>query len=860
NQTPAAEWLQASGDRLEVRPGAQVWVDVAQLRAFLSACQKHGHPAAEVCPACPPLLAQAVELYRGDFMAGFALDDSAAFDEWQFFEAEGLRQELASALERLTRFHAERDEFEPAIEYARRWLALDPWNEPQQRRLMTLYARSGQTSAALRQYDAYTRSLQQERGLRPGEETRLLRKRIAAGELQTASELGQAARRAHNLPLQPTPFVGREMELAEIRRLLDDPDCRLLTLVGLGGSGKTRLALQAAAGWLDKMPDGVFFVPLASLSAAEFIVPAIVDALRLPLSQRGVEPQEVAGETGGALQALFLNYLRDKRLLLVLDNFEHLLEGAGLVEAILNSAPGTRLLLTSRERLGLRGEWALEVSGLPYPLADAALAAYQDYDAVQLFLQNARRSWLGFSPGQDDLAAVGRICRLVEGVPLGIELAATWIRALSPQEIAAEIENNLDFLHTTLRDVPPRHRSLRAVFAQSWALLSGDGRACFRKLAIFRGGFTRQAAGQVAGASLAALASLVDKSLLRRAPSGRYEMHELLRQFASERLNAVPRERDVLLERHSAHYLGLLQGLEADLKGKAQKAALETLRQEIENVRQAWRWAVEQAKFAHLHAAAMSMFLYFDIRSRFQEGAEMFSEIADALSQRCASPADALAAPDLHALLGLALMAQGWFVHFSSMLRAKALYEAGLQRLEALPPGWELAFANVLIAFSSDYINLEEVEQRLRVSVAIYRQGQDAWGEALALEALGSALAAARKEGAEQAVLKSLELRRQLGDLWGCTLALFTLARIAELEHELELAGERYRQSLDLRRGLGEDQAGVALCLNSLGRIACKGGRYEQARQAFGEGLRLAQDTGSRQYTADSLGGLGLTA
>ncbi|MBN1149456.1 MAG: tetratricopeptide repeat protein [Anaerolineales bacterium] len=864
NQTPLVEWLQVGGESLELRQGQGLWVDVRQFRELLAACRQHGHSLAEICPACPKPLAQAVELHRGDFMAGFALDDSAAFEEWQFFEAEGLRQELASALEKLVRFHTEQGNLEPAIEYARRWLALDAWNEPLQSHLMTLYARSGHTGAALRQYEAYARSLQQEMRLQPGEQISRLRQRIAAGELQIDAARRQARPPMHNLPLQPTPFVGRGTELAEIQRLLGDPDCRLLTLTGLGGCGKTRLALQVAAQWMEKMPDGVFFVPLASVSAPGFIVPTIIDALRLQLSQRGVEPQRDSRQPGGALQTLLLNYLRDKRMLLVLDNFEHLLEGVSVIEALLNGAPAVRLLLTSHERLGLSGEWALEVHGLSYPPVESAPVAYENYDAVQLFLQSARRSLASFAATKDDLPAVGRICQLVDGAPLGIELAATWIKVLSPQEIAAEIEHNLDFLSTTLRDVPERHRSLRAVFARSWTLLSGDGRACFRKLAVFQGGFTRQAAGQVAGASLAALASLVDKSLLRRAPAGRYEMHELLRQFAEERLTAVPREGEMLLERHSAHYLELLRGLEKALKGEGQKDALETLRQEIENIRQAWRWAATHGKFAHLHTAAMGMFLYYDIRNHFQEGAETFAEAVSALSQLQDLPGQAPQAPeanqDQRALLGLSLMAQGWFEHFSSMSRARELFEAGSQCLESLPPRWELAFANVLLAFSGEWDNRQEIESQLRVSVDIYQATHDAWGEALALEVLGSALAAAHKDGAEEMALRSLNLRRQLGDLWGCSLALFTLAWIAESRDDLGLAKERYHESLEFRRKLGEDQAGVALCLNRLGHIALKTGEYGQAQELFNEDLRISQDIGSRQYVVRALAGLGRAA
>ncbi len=328
--------------------------------------------------------------------------------------------------------------------------------------------------------------------------------------------------RAHNLPPQPTPFVGREDERARIAALLADPDCRLLTLVGPGGIGKTRLALQVAAEQIDAFEQGVYAVQLASVTAPDLLIPAIVDALKPPLY--GTQDQ----------RAQLLDHLRDKQMLLVLDNFEQVLEAAGVLADVLTHAPKVKLLVTSRQRLNLHGEWLFKIDGMQ-AAGDGALDS-----ATQLFVQSARRVRPEFALDETTRPAVRRIVELVEGMPLGIELAAAWVQMLSPGEIVSEIESNLDFLVTSLQDVPERHRSLRAVFDQSWNMLSAGEQEVLKRLSALPGGFRHETARRVANVSLPTLLDLVDKSLLRRTSDGRYEMHEFLRQHAKDNRDALP--------------------------------------------------------------------------------------------------------------------------------------------------------------------------------------------------------------------------------------------------------------------------------------------------------------------------------
>ncbi len=316
----------------------------------------------------------------------------------------------------------------------------------------------------------------------------------------------------NNLPVQPTPFVGRDNELNEIVDLLVDPSCRLLTLVGPGGIGKTRLALEAGRMMLDgstngggsvtRFPDGIYFIPLQSLQSADLLVSTIGDAAGFQFYQ------------GSDIKRQLVDYLQNKSVLFVLDNMEHLLDSASVISEILLNARGVNMLATSREALNLREEWLYPIGGMTIP-AENQLDQLERFSAVQLFVQSARRAQPGFSL-DTERAGVVRICRLVGGMPLGIELAAAWVRALSCGEIADEIAHGIDILETPARNVPERHRNMRAVLDQSWRLLDEDEQRIMRRLSVFRGGFAREAAEAVAGAAARHLISPILCKLVSR--------------------------------------------------------------------------------------------------------------------------------------------------------------------------------------------------------------------------------------------------------------------------------------------------------------------------------------------------------
>ncbi|MBN2046174.1 MAG: hypothetical protein JW757_14215 [Anaerolineales bacterium] len=639
-------WLHADRQAIGFDPDVHFTLDVAEFHAHLTAIQHHTHPNGMPCQECAAHLNTAALLYRGDFLDGFSLRDSAPFEAWQLQQRQVLQSAYARALRTLALLLYQANAFNDATVFTRRWLALDDLNEDAHRLLMKIYAQDGQRHLAVRQYQECRRILQEVLGIPPDPETTALVEAIIAGKFyqphaplipqvaafnSATSWLGEALSAKamladSNLPTPATPFIGRSQELAQVAALLADPACWLLTLVGAGGIGKTRLALQAAQQYSAKATQRAFFISLSAAETESAIVSAMARATGLVFRQNGPAPKQQ-----------LLDFLREKPLLLILDSFEGLTQWGGLLEQLHAHAAGIQMLVTSRHRLRLPGEWVLEVKGLHYPgechadIESAPMEAIQAYSAVELFLEAARRAQIAFKPTQEEFTAIHRITRLLEGMPLALELAAAWINTLTCHEIDVEISRGLDFLETAGWTDPERQHSIRAVFDHSWNLLNPTEQSLLPRLAVFRGSFTRQAAEQVTAISLRVLAGLVEKSIVRRTPQGQYDLHDLQRQYCAEKLAQVPADSLETYDRHCAFYSARLAEWNTALHGERQGQVLRDIETDIENIQAAWRWAVAQQKLALLEQAVEGLGMFYLRRGRFADGVEAYQRAIQSL-------------------------------------------------------------------------------------------------------------------------------------------------------------------------------------------------------------------------------------
>jgi DNA-binding SARP family transcriptional activator len=513
--------------------GRYCWVDVQAFDHLISACTNHPHLELNRCSACIGRLAVAVDLYRPQLMPGLAPGDTPEFDDWRQLQEEKRRQQVVLALQTLAAYYLALGSYGRAERYARQLVNQDPYQDRAQQQLMRILAASGQRHRAQQQYVYFYQLLQQELGVEPTTETTALYEQITSKQAVIGiSALPSTG--GNRMPSFLTPFIGRLGELEKLGSLLLDPAYRLITLMGEGGMGKTRLATAAAGRLGGHFADGAYFVALEAVGQAETGTAGDRAQLRHELATAMARAFGWQVGAEDAALANLLEQMRSKELLLILDSFEHLLPAADFVTTLLREVPRLTLLITSRERLNFRSEYALWVGGLSVPSHDRDRAA-ANYSSVQLFVEHADRTPGGFTLTPENLAYVVHICRLVEGLPLGIELAASWVGPMDPAQIADAIQQDSDFLVTTMRDVPARHRSMRAVFETSWRLLSPTEQMHLAQLGSFRGEFTVAAAAGSFGINHETLRRLCDKSLLRQVEPTVYRMHRLLSQFAAEK-------------------------------------------------------------------------------------------------------------------------------------------------------------------------------------------------------------------------------------------------------------------------------------------------------------------------------------
>lgn len=767
--------LQIDTHTVQWCPEADYTLDVADFQAAWQASTQTKDAASR-----RQALETAVSLYKGSLLPG-------NYDDWLIPIREELQQTYQEGLRQLVRLLAEMDEHETAVGYARRLQREDPLSETAVILLMQLYAHLGDQTAIHRTYQQCVNALRQELDAEPGIETQTaytaaLRQAVgdtsplpAETATTTPTHLRASPRQSPQLPPQPTPFIGREQELAKLAEYLADPHCRLLTIVGPGGTGKTRLALQTAYGHATIFADGVAFVPLASIVDPLILPTALGQGLRFPFTRDASRKKQI------------LQYLADKELLLVLDNVEQLGEKVGFMTEILAVAPRVKLLVTSRQRLNLPEEWAFPLQGLPLP-DGRDVSAMPENAAAALFMQSARRHDASFAPTPDDWQAVGRICHLVDGMPLGLELAAPWIRLLSCAEIAQEIEKSLDFLTSTHATQPDRHRSMRAVFNQSWEMLTPAEQAVFSSLSLFVGGFSREAAEQVAGATLPILSDLWDKSLVRRLANGRYDIHELLRQYA-----AAQREQAAAHARFTAYYVNLAETAVAYLTTPDQQTWLDKLDMEYDNLRAVLSWVLAAKDEKTAVRLGVALGRYWWLRYRAEEGGLWLRQILD--------------------LPGPITEERSHALTFAGML-------ARLRR------------------------NYAEAETWLTQSISQQRTFADKQNLGLSLNELGMVyLDQGLFEKAQPYFEEWLALARALNFTHGISISLLNLGMVMHHQGQFEQAAAYYQESLALSRQLGL-QTNRAMALNSFIILRLEQNQLHEAREMLRESFALNLELG----------------
>lgn len=511
---------------------------------------------------------QAMSHYRGDFLSGFYLDDSPAFENWMLSEQERYRSLAVAACGTLLTHEHDEGHLAEAIDWARLLLRIDAIHEPTHRILMRLLVGRGERTAALAQFDACRRALEEHLGVEPSPETLALVGEIRAGTFEpSVQQVALHPRREGLTSDASSPLVGREIEIDRAIRLLSDIDCRILSITGPGGIGKTRVALDVAERVTGLFAQGAAVVPLAAVEEAELIWAALAQAL-FP----GPAPT-------GRLERDVKDFLRGKELLLLLDNFEHLSGAAPVLLELLREAPRIKLLVTSRDRLRLTEEWILRLGGL-------------GERAIELFEHRALRADPSFDAAsqRDGMLAV---CEAVDSLPLAVEMAASWVHVMDCEAIAAEVRRDASFLRTGFMDAPGRHRSMAATFDHSWRLLPPELRTCLARLSVFRGGFSPGEAAAVAGAAITALRSLTDTSLLNTEVGGRLGLHELIRQQAASRL-ADSGEAETIHTLHFEAFAGLAEEFKQHFFGAGQLEWQRRLILERDNIRSALAWALER--------------------------------------------------------------------------------------------------------------------------------------------------------------------------------------------------------------------------------------------------------------------------
>ncbi|MEM7128515.1 MAG: tetratricopeptide repeat protein [Chloroflexota bacterium] len=772
--------------------------------------------------------ATALKWYQGDFLDGFFVDDSAAFEDWMLIQREQLRHDALAAFEMAVAQHEYQEEYAEAQRLALRWRAIDPLQEDVYQALMRCALAQDDPNQTLAYYERCVEVLSTEMGVPPNGETVALRDkaRLQSGQVTGAESSQSPLFQQPPLPTPPTPFIGRIQELIEIDSQLSDPACRLLNLVGLGGMGKTRLALEAAQRQIvaDAFAHGVYWV---SLAGADSILPALISAIGLEMP------------TTTALQDHLATYLASRDVLLVLDNVEHLTAEANALAHLLEAAPKVKMLCTSRVRLSVQAEWLWDVGGLSLP---TNLSDLDSSEAYQLFIQSARRVQANFNPKGADQEHIAQICQMVDGHPLSIALAAAWVRILSCQEIQAEIATGLDLLASEESDVAERHRSIQVIFDHTWQTLTPQEQEGLRQLSVFSRQFSRQATAQVANVSTLVLLKLVDRSLVQLQEEF-FTLHPVIRHYAAGKLAQAQEVEHQLHSAHSRYHLNFLVQQLGQPRGAEQSQAQRYVRNLLDDIHQAWRWALAEQQRDALMSALGSLHTFYETSGWYQIGADEFRQATVAITNWSSDRlSDGFSGGPVHEP---PKRTESTANHTDQLQGCLLAREAALRyRLGELTPAYamlEKALKLVEDSTVEDSDNVEEVAYIQRwLGTVLYELG--------------------RYDEAEAHLLTSRQIYEQTQNQQGMANVLRELGDLLYfVKGEPEEALPLYERSLVAARRAQDRTAEIVVLLNHA-CVLISIDRYDQAEELLLDSLRMSRELGAKRLTGVALNNLAIVA
>lgn len=834
------------------------WLDVAEINRL---AQRQNESL--------PLEAQIelTDLYRGEFLEGFYVDDAPEFESWLTFERERLRELVVGTLSAAADTCMQQRTVAAGLAMTGRLLTLEPWREQAHRQRMALLVMADRREAALAQYQQCCMILRQEFDTAPSPHTVEMAKRIRAGNLDHLTRLTSAGESAaprtetvvpHNLPRALTPFFGRDDELADLVERLTSPDYPLVTLLGLGGVGKTRLALAAAAQLHRYFPDGVWFVPLAGIVAAPETPPEI---LKLRVAATIVAALSTITAGSDPLTVL-LAHLKNRSTLLILDNYEHLIPTAGLIVQLLESAAHLRILVTSRQRLHLMCEQVYQVKGLPVPGLPGSMTEVDvrrllgNHSSLQLFVERSQRTNHWFRLTVDNLAPVVQICQLLDGLPLGIELAATLAATQGCTTVLEALRDNLDTLASDMPDLPARHQNMQALIDHSWALLDKEDRRALAQISVFYRSIRADAAAGVLDVSSGELRHLVEASLLTELDPGYYGVHDVVRHYAAARLSDNPELEHTTRQRHSAWFLDFVLVREPQLGNDL--AAAREVEPELDNIRAAWKWAVAQGDIPTLDRTALAYAAVFKALGLNVDGAAAFRAAATHLQELMAQHAEP--PPDLLHTLGKLLLELSFFDERQGHLaEAAASVQQALALGERLADDYLLAGAYARMG-AIDWLHGDADSMVRHTTRGIEVAQRAGFGQFEAISFTGLGLAQqylGNVDAAITAFQRALALANADHRLRLAAIVMLNLAGAYRQMIDFPRAEAMYHEVLRLRQTIG-DHAGEGTTRFYLGVTTHIVGNLAAARLHLDRAYHIMHEVADLQYECQVLSNLAL--